>query len=234
MPAAARPAATAARGRAGGAGGASGGWGARGAAVAEGSGRGRGRRGGAPGRAVPLLGAYEAALEVAPLATQCATSCVVFGASDAMAQRCGVRDLDLARCGRFALFGAAVQAPLFSAYFASQDAAVEGLGIDGVQATLLKLGFDQLVWTPFGWLPLFFGGMALLEGRGASDALVEAQSKGWGFTDTCVKNWALWVPANLLTYSVVPPQMRILWVNSVSLLWTAYLSRVQRGPRPGD
>ena len=187
-----------------------------------------------------LLAGYQACLEAAPLATKAATSGVIFGASDALnslllAQRQGVRGggLDLARSARFAAFGAAVQAPLFSAYFSTQDALVDGaLGDSPAAAVLVKLALDQLVWTPFFWLPVFFGGMALLEGRGAQAALGVARDRGWGFTETCRANWAVWVPVNLLTYSVVPLELRILWVNSVSLLWTAYLSRVQQEPPP--
>ena len=152
-----------------------------------------------------------------------------------MAQRQGGRGggLDLARSARFAAFGAAVQAPLFSFYFSSQDSMVDGaLGLSPVAAVLVKLAFDQLVWTPFFWLPVFFGGMALLEGRGARAALEAARDRGWGYTAVCRANWAVWVPVNLLTYSVVPLELRILWINSVSLLWTAYLSRVQQEPLP--
>jgi len=182
-----------------------------------------------------LLAGYQACLEAAPLATKAATSGVIFGASDALAQRQGERGggLDLTRSARFAAFGAAVQAPLFSVYVHSQDSIVDGaLGGSPVAAVLVKLAFDQLVWTPFFWLPVFFGGMALLEGRGVRAALEAARDRGWGYTTVCRANWAVWVPVNFLTYSIVPLELRILWINSVSLLWTAYLSRVQQQPPP--
>jgi hypothetical protein len=41
--------------------------------------------------------------------------------------------------------------------------------------------------------------------------------------------WKFWPLVHCLTYSVIPAQHRILWVNSVDLIWNAILASISRG-----
>ena len=201
---------------------------------------------------VPFLGAYETLLRDAPLATKCVTSGILFALADVIAQtveasssqaergregegereREGERedDIDVTRVARYSFFGFAIQAPLFDTYYTLQDRVVDGvIGLEGTSGSpILKLAVDQLFWTPFLYLPVFFGGMALLELKGREEAMQQVRQKGWGLTTTLVANWRFWVPVNLANYVVVPPDFRILWTNCASLVWTAYLSKTRQ------
>jgi protein Mpv17 len=86
---------------------------------------------------------------------------------------------------------------------------------------------DQFLWTPFLFLPIFFGGMALLEGLSLKQAKEEAWEKGWGLTPTLKANWKFWFPVCAVNYSVMPIELRIVWINVCALVWNIYLSLVQ-------
>jgi protein Mpv17 len=178
--------------------------------------------------------AYLAALAAAPLAMRCATSGFLWSLSDIIAQKSEsesqvTQDLSLRRIARYAFFGIAVYTPLFVAYYTVQDAVVDHSVADSpVLAPLIKLGVDQLLWTPFFYLPIFFGGMALLEGLSLKQAKEEAWEKGWGLTPTLKANWKFWIPVNAVNYLVMPRELRIVWINICSLLWTIYLSQTRK------
>lgn len=42
--------------------------------------------------------------------------------------------------------------------------------------------------------------------------------------NTLVVNWKIWVPAQIINFSMVPPPLRVLFANCVALIWNAYLS----------
>jgi len=185
-----------------------------------------------------LASAYEASMLAHPLLTKAATSGVLWTVSDAAAQRLTVSEgagqpkLDLGRLLRYAFFGAAVQAPLFDAYYRLQDNFVDTMSVSTAADVGVKLLIDQLIYTPFVYLPLFFGGMAVLESASKGEARLsravsEARVKGFGLTATLVANWTYWVPVNLVNYAAVPLEFRVLYNNLASLVWTVYLSRTQ-------
>jgi hypothetical protein len=43
---------------------------------------------------------------------------------------------------------------------------------------------------------------------------------------TLVANWYVWPAAQLINFTVVPLDLRILYVNVVSIAWTAFISNV--------
>jgi len=145
---------------------------------------------------------------------------------------------DLARVGRYAFFGAVANAPMFVVYYGCLDFVVDtglsALPTSYLMGVLTKVTIDQLLWTPFLYLPVFFGAMALLEGRGLVEARAEVKKKGWGLTPTLVANWKFWVPVLCITFSAVPREMRILFNNVCALAWTAYLSTIQSEMAPTE
>lgn len=195
---------------------------------------GRKPHGGAGQRTQALPNAVEAyvgALQAAPLPTKVATSAVLFAASDSLAQALKPEaKVDVARVARYALFGATVHAPLFSAFYAASDELYDNvLHLEPTAAVVAKVLTDQLVFTPLLFLPLFFSVMALLRGESVAQAraCAIAALPLDGVTPTLVANWRVWFPANALNYQL-PTDTRILFVNLVSLGWTVYLSNVER------
>ncbi len=79
-----------------------------------------------------------------------------------------------------------------------QDGLFESTGL----RLAAKLAFDQLVWTPFCYLPVFFGAMAALEGGSWARVRREARERGWGLTDVLKANWKFWIPVLTVSYTV--------------------------------
>lgn len=46
------------------------------------------------------------------------------------------------------------------------------------------------------------------------------------------KNWSVWIPVNLINYSVVPLQQRVLFGSLVGVFWNAYV--IVRAAQVGD
>ena len=44
------------------------------------------------------------------------------------------------------------------------------------------------------------------------------------FTTFYFKPAMVWVPAHLITFTIVPPPMRIAWIASVSIGWLTFVS----------
>lgn len=78
----------------------------------------------------------------------------------------------------------------------------------------------QLIWTPPLNL-LFFTFSGTLEHHDPAKAFANGQGKLWELLKV---NWGVWFPVQTLNFTLVPPQYRVLFVNSVALFWSAYLS----------
>jgi len=109
---------------------------------------------------------------------------------------------------------------------------------DGTWQTIaMQVGIDMTVFTPFLCLPIAYvfkaaiagaGGEATEDGslssvleRGLSRYASDVANKGLLF-----RYWSLWIPAQSLTFSVVPHHFRILFVACVSFFWMFILSTV--------
>jgi len=62
-----------------------------------------------------------------------------------------------------------------------------------------------------------------LEGRGLGGA---ADRISHAYVPTLLRNWAVYIPTQLINFSVVPPHLRFVFVGVVSLFWNTYLSAV--------
>ncbi|GAA5907835.1 hypothetical protein JCM5296_005798 [Sporobolomyces johnsonii] len=167
-----------------------------------------------------LLRAYNSALIRRPYATGSASAAFLFGAGDVLAQQ-GVekrgKDHDFMRTLRLAGYGGIIFAPILTRWYAGLDA-IKFKSKVAVVASRVCL--DQFVLTPV-MIGVFFGTQSLLEGKSIDQAKRRISSSWW---PTLEKNWLLFVPVQLANFSIVPPHLRLLLVNGVSLFWNAYLS----------
>jgi len=74
-----------------------------------------------------------------------------------------------------------------------------------------------------GW---FFTSMSLMEGKGLSGV---ADSLKMTYAPTLMRGWMVYVPTQLINFTLVPPQFRFVFVSAVSLVWNTYLSVVNAG-----
>mmetsp|Transcript_18725 Transcript_18725/g.22422 ORF Transcript_18725/g.22422 Transcript_18725/m.22422 type:complete len:274 (-) Transcript_18725:23-844(-) len=181
----------------------------------------------------PVFQAYTHSLEAHPLVTKCATSGTVFTVSDLVAQLTFERSsggVDGARIARFGLFGLVVHAPLFAFFFKTLDGLIDPLQLPGLESVGVKVAIDQLLWTPPFLAFLFYVQTAVLQGKGSSQGVEKVRQV---LVPTLKVNWRIWVPANVVNYTL-PADLRILWINLISLGFVVYLSTVANTETPSS
>ena len=89
------------------------------------------------------------------------------------------------------------------------------------KAVVTKTALDQLLWAP-AFSCVFFVFIHALDGH--PEAAVEAIRTKLG--PMLLANYALWPAAHLINFRFVPPAQRILYINAVQILWSAYLSHL--------
>ncbi|XP_063235875.1 mpv17-like protein 2 [Bacillus rossius redtenbacheri] len=92
-----------------------------------------------------------------------------------------------------------------------------------VSTVLKKVLIDQLVSSPL-CIGTFFATLAYLEGASAGELVEEVRQKGWRlyFADC-----AIWPPAQVVNFYFVPPHLRVLYDNTISLGFDVYFSYVK-------
>ena len=163
-----------------------------------------------------------------PLATKSLTSALMLGGSDLCCQRLqstvlarggggSEEPVCLSRAARMASWGLLVNGPLGHLFYVGLDRLVTLPGVLGIAT---KVAIDQAAWTP-PLTMLFFVYEGCLQGEAAADASATAQRKLW---PTLCANWTVWPLVHLCTFSVVPLNYRVLWVNCANFFWSGFLS----------
>ncbi|EIM91828.1 uncharacterized protein STEHIDRAFT_70249 [Stereum hirsutum FP-91666 SS1] len=170
-----------------------------------------------------LFRAYNRALIQRPFLTQCLSSAVLFGAGDVLAQEAvekrGWERYDPIRTLRLSLYGGAFFGPPVTKWF-------QFLGrlqfASPTKAVVYRTFLDQSLMAPLavGW---FFTSMTFLEGKGVAE-VQDRLSKS--YVPTVFRNWCVFIPTQILNFSIMPPQLRFVFVGVVSLFWNTYLSAV--------
>lgn len=92
---------------------------------------------------------------------------------------------------------------------------------DGLVPAIKKTLCDNFIHSPFVYLPSFYVYKNLAGGRSATAGLREYREEGLQVLKGC---WGLWLPAQMLCFSVVPPSFRILFNAGVGCVWEVALS----------
>mmetsp|Transcript_1675 Transcript_1675/g.2978 ORF Transcript_1675/g.2978 Transcript_1675/m.2978 type:complete len:216 (-) Transcript_1675:275-922(-) len=82
-----------------------------------------------------------------------------------------------------------------------------------------KLVLDQFVFSPL-FIALYFivnGFMLDQRMQDIADKIITTLPK------VMLKNWSVWIPANAISYALIPLNLRVLYGNIISIFWTAYL-----------
>ncbi|KAH9965255.1 hypothetical protein BC827DRAFT_841994 [Russula dissimulans] len=166
-----------------------------------------------------------------PLATQCATSAILFASGDIIAQQLIERksvEHDFARMARLTFYGASKWISFLNRLEFATPA----------KAAIYRTWLDQTLMAPFAVF-LFFTSMPLLEGKGVSD-IVENMNTACPlfrsppshvfltplqmYAPTLMRGWAVYTPTQIVNFTLVPPQFRFVFVSVVSVAWNTYLS----------
>ena len=98
-------------------------------------------------------------------------------------------------------------------------------GLDGIAALIAVVSFDNIAVAPLLWLPPVYFVKAILYG----DPLKSGFRKyidDIKFRGLLTKYWAVWWPAQIVNFSLVPGHLRIAFMAGVSFFWLIILSCV--------
>ncbi|KAI5824568.1 hypothetical protein K523DRAFT_315062 [Schizophyllum commune Tattone D] len=166
-----------------------------------------------------LFRAYNAALLKRPMLTQCLTAAVLFSGGDVLAQQFVEKRgslHDYTRTARLAFYGGVCFGPPMTLWYQFLNRIKFA---SPRRAVIYRVWLDQAFLTPIA-VVYFFSMMSLLEGKPyeAPDRVRSA------YVPTIIRNWGVFIPAQIINFSIVPPQFRFAYVGVVSLFWNTYLS----------
>lgn len=63
--------------------------------------------------------------------------------------------------------------------------------------------------------------VGLLRGDDKDTVVQDVKTRLWPIV---FRGWKFWPLAHIITYGVIPPRHRVLWVNMLDLLWSSILA----------
>lgn len=162
---------------------------------------------------------YEKALGAHPVIVKALTSLVGFTAGDILAQTLveKVDKYDAMRTVRLGSFGFLWHGPSSHYFYGFLDNLIPGTDMKTVWT---KVFCDQVLWNPvFG--TIFFTYLNFAEGKTFADLKLKIQQD----LLTAVKgSWGFWVPAHFVNFRFIPGDQRVLYINTLQILYNIFLS----------
>jgi Mpv17 / PMP22 family. len=87
----------------------------------------------------------------------------------------------------------------------------------------ISLFFDQTIFAIMGTAGFFFF-MDYLDHGNVTKSVANVKEKLW---PTMITNWKVWPALNLINFTLIPVQFRVLYNNIFGVLWNSYLSFIQ-------
>ena len=125
---------------------------------------------------------------------------------------------DYLRTLRFVIYRVAVVVPLYSAWMALLNKA--SLPGSPLQQAAAKAILDNLFFSPPAQL-LFYTAMALLEGKSGQVALQRCASM---MPKSLPASWVFWGPTQLVCFALIPPHLRVAFVQAAGFIWNIFMS----------
>lgn len=184
---------------------------------------------------IPLdnWGAYESYLANKPILTKSLINVIIYLLGDWLSQTAFTKtnnllEFDLQRTLRNGLIGLCF-GPLVHEYYEFSDAILPTQ--NGLVTRLQKILMDQTLYLTIK-CSMYIGAVGLLAGEDRETIGQTIRDKIGGIVVTA---WKFWPIVHCVTYSVIPSQHRVLWVNSVDLVWNAILSSAaQKSEEPEE
>jgi len=176
---------------------------------------------------IPLdnWGAYESALQEFPVYTKTMINVVIYLLGDWLSQTLFQKknplDFDAMRVLRNGFIGLCF-GPLVHEYYQFSDSILPPDG--GIFIRLQKILMDQTIYLTIK-CSIYIMAVGLLQGDSFETAKQNVRDRIKGIVFTA---WKFWPLVHCITYGVIPARHRILWVNSVDLIWNAILATLSR------
>uniref|UniRef100_A0A6U2CIL3 Uncharacterized protein n=1 Tax=Hemiselmis andersenii TaxID=464988 RepID=A0A6U2CIL3_HEMAN len=128
--------------------------------------------------------------------------------------------MDFVSIGKFGLVGVLIT-PIIHVWMGVLNTVVLGTGL---KAGAMRVAIDQTLFAPV-LSSIVFSLLGLLEGKTPRQIFKLLRGT---LKTAVIAGWKLWVPANLINFSFIPPQFQLLFANIVGVLWNIYLSILNR------
>ena len=170
---------------------------------------------------------YSAFSERHPFESNMATCGAIAGLGDALVQVIDQSSsgYDYLRTLRFVTYRVAVVMPLYTAWMALLNKA--SLPGPPLQQAATKAILDNMFFSPPAQL-LFYTTMALLEGKNGQVALQRCASM---LPVSLPASWVFWIPIQLVCFGLIPPHLRVAYVQAVGFVWNMFLSAFGQSAR---
>lgn len=172
---------------------------------------------------IPLdnWGAYESYLANKPVITKTLINVIIYLLGDWLSQTAfkgkNVLDFDIKRTFRNGFIGLCF-GPLVHEYYQFSDTILPPE--DGIFTRLEKIVMDQTIYLTVK-CSIYISAVGLLGGDDWPTVQQSVKDKIGGIVLTA---WKFWPLVHCITYGLIPARHRILWVNSVDLVWNAILA----------
>jgi Mpv17 / PMP22 family len=177
---------------------------------------------------------YAMKLDTHPITTKCISSGLISGTGDLICQYLTLpgndddsnkqssttSSWDIARTSRFASLGAFWVGPVLHCWYGSL--------IHMSKKVWLRVTLDQFAFAPM-FVTSFLAWLWLWEGE--QPATLPSRLKE-NVPSIVVANWALWIPAQAVNFTLMPVKYHVLFSNFVALIWNAYLSYSSHNSKP--
>eukprot|EP00980_Cylindrotheca_fusiformis_P027919 scaffold22568_cov125-Cylindrotheca_fusiformis.AAC.16 len=172
---------------------------------------------------IPLdnWGAYEDYLANKPIFTKTLINVIIYLLGDWLSQTAfqkkNLLDFDISRTLRNGFIGLCF-GPLVHEYYQFSDTILPPE--NGMVTRLEKILMDQTIYLTVK-CSIYISAVGLLGGDDVQTVKQTVQDKIGGVVLTA---WKFWPLVHCITYGLIPARHRILWVNSVDLVWNAILA----------
>jgi protein Mpv17 len=172
---------------------------------------------------IPLdnWGAYESYLANKPVVTKTLINVIIYLLGDWLSQTAfkgkNVLEFDIKRTLRNGFIGLCF-GPLVHEYYQFSDTILPPE--EGIITRLEKIVMDQTIYLTVK-CSIYISAVGLLGGDDWETVQQSVKDKIVGIVFTA---WKFWPLVHCITYGLIPARHRILWVNSVDLVWNAILA----------
>ncbi|KAL7485515.1 hypothetical protein ACHAW6_011115 [Cyclotella cf. meneghiniana] len=188
------------------------------------------------GMRIPLdtWASYENSLSEKPVATKTIINVVIYLLGDWLSQtlfqRKNALDFDAARTIKNGFVGMCF-GPAVHEYYEFSDwiLPVDGATF-GITNRAFKILMDQTIYLAVK-CSIYIVAVGVLNGETIENSVENVKNRLKPIMFTA---WRFWPLVHCVTYGLIPARHRILWVNSVDLVWNAILASKARGDSTGD
>ncbi|KAI5953647.1 SYM1 [Candida jiufengensis] len=177
-----------------------------------------------------LFQKYHQLLLKRPLLVNVCSTGILLGSGDVLAQWLFPmhpnQPFDYLRTLRAVIYGSIIFAPIGHEWYKILNTKIKWHGKnERTISTLLRVGVDQLFFSPIIGIPLYYTAMTILENK--RPFIENIQEKfHTSYWVTLKGNWLVWPFFQFLNFYLLPVHYRLLAVNVVSIAWNTYLSYI--------